>query len=122
MPGRFHDNADRDFAYRVKTTPERVKQTSEASRERTVQRHLDRQTELAAFEIQAKKAIDPTGVPSTLYVSYLNYCREIWKKHNTYGGAVLENEIEAIIAKWKVRQLDEAVLRKLNMELFSIRS
>ena len=121
MAPRFHDNADRDFAYRTKTTPERVKQTSEAFRERTVQRHLDRQTELASFEIQAKKAIDPTGVPSTLYVSYLNYCREIWKKHNTYGGAVLENEIEAIVAKWTTRKLDESILRKLNMDLFAIR-
>ncbi len=121
MPGRFHDNADRDFAYRVKTTPERVKQTSEAIRERSVQRHLDKQTALAAFEIQAKEAIDPTGVPSTLYVSYLNYCREIWKKSNTYGGAVLKNETDALIAKWKARQLDEDILKKLRFELINVR-
>jgi hypothetical protein len=121
MPGRFRSNADREFAYAVKTTPERVKQTNESMREQALRHHSSKQAELAAFEIQAKKAIDPTGVPSTLYVSYLNFCREIWKKSNTYGGAVLENEINAIIAKWKARHLDEDILKKLRMDLFSIR-
>jgi hypothetical protein len=122
MPGRFRSNTDRDFAYAVKTIPECVKQANDAMREHSLRNHSTKQAELAAFEIQAKKAIDPTGVPSTLYVSYLDYCREIWKKSNTYGGAVLENEIEAIIAKWKARKLDEAILRKPNMDLFAIKS
>ncbi len=56
-------------------------------------------------------AMDPTGVPSPLYVAYLNYCREIWKKSNTY----------AIIAKWKVRQLDEEILKHLRFVLINVR-
>ena len=121
MPGRFRTNVDRDQAYRIKTDPERVKKTSEDIREHTLQRHSNKQTELAAFEIQAKEAIDPTGVPSPLYVAYLNYCREIWKKSNTYGGAVLKNETAAIIAKWKARQLDEESLKHLRFVLINVR-
>ena len=121
MPVRFRTNVDRDQAYRIKTKPERVKQTSEDIREHTLQRHSNKQTELAAFELQAKEAIDPTGVPSPLYVAYLNYCREIWKKSNTYGGAVLKNETNAIIAKWKARQLDEEILKHLRFVLINVR-
>ena len=54
-------------------------------------------------------------------MAYLNYCREIWKKSNTYGGAVLENEIDAIIAKWKVRKLDEDILKKLRFDLINVK-
>jgi hypothetical protein len=121
MPGRFRSNADRIPAYEIKTDPERVKKVNEDMRKQALDHHSAKQTELSIFELKAKEAIDPTGVPSTLYVSYLNYCRELWKKSNTYGGAVLENETNAIIAKWKARQLDEDILKKLRMDLFSIR-
>jgi len=121
MPGRFRSNVDREQAYRIKTKPERVKETSDDIREHTLSRHSAKQAELAAFELQAKEAIDPTGVPSPLYVAYLNYCREIWKKSNTYGGAVLKNETDAIIAKWKARQLDEDILKHLRFVLINVK-
>ena len=120
MPGRFRSNVDRQFAYETKTKTERVKQTNDDMRVATVQNHANRQTELASYEIQAKEAIDKTGVSTPLYVAYLNYCREIWKKSNTYGGAVLKNETDAIIAKWKVRQLDETILKRLRFELINV--
>lgn len=121
MPGRFRTNVDREAAYAIKTKPERVKQTNDDVRERALARHSFKQAELAAFELQAKEVIDTTGVSSPLYVAYLNYCREIWKKSNTYGGAVLKNETDAIIAKWKVRELDEAILKRLRFELINVR-
>ncbi len=121
MPGRYRSTVDRNFNYEVKTTPERVKDTNERVRELALRNHSTKQEALTAFEIQAKEAIDPTGVPSTLYVSYLNYCREIWKKSNTYGGAVLKNETDAIIAKWKVRKLDEDILKQLRFVLINVR-
>ncbi len=74
MPGRVRDNIDRQFKYTAKTKPERIKQTSDDVREYALARHQARQTELAGFEVQAKEAIDNSGIPSALYVSYLNYC------------------------------------------------
>ena len=121
MLGRFRSSVDRLAAYEIKTDPERVKKTNEDMRKQALDHHSAKQTALSIFELKAKEAIDPTGVPSPLYVSYLNYCRELWKKSNTYGGAVLENETNAIIAKWKARQLDEDILKKLRFELISIR-
>ena len=121
MLGRFRSSTDRLVAYEIKTDPERVKKTNEDMRKQALEHHSAKQTALSIFELKAKEAIDPTGVPSPLYVSYLNYCRELWKKSNTYGGAVLENETNAIIAKWKARQLDEDILKKLRFELISIR-
>jgi hypothetical protein len=120
MPGRFRTNLDREAAYEAKTKPERVKQTSDDVRARAVMRHAQKQAELAIFEIQAKEAIDKTGVSIPLYVAYLNYCREIWKKSNTYGGQVLKNETNAIIAKWKARDLNETILKQLRFELINV--
>ena len=107
--------------YRTGTQPERVTETSDAIREQSPQRHSSKQTDLAAFELQAKEAIDPTGVPSPMYLAYLNYCREIWRKSNTYGGAVLRTETEAIIARWKARQLDEDILKHLRFVLINVK-
>lgn len=121
MPSRFRSNAERQFKYEKKTKPERVRETSEDVREHTVGRHAARQAELTAYELQAKEAIDKTGIPTTLYVSYLNYCREIWKRRNTYGGAVLVKETDAVIAKWKARDLDETILKQLRAELISVK-
>ncbi|HTW91538.1 MAG TPA: hypothetical protein VMH22_07490 [bacterium] len=120
MPGRFRSNVDRLAAYEIKTDPERVKKTNEDMRKQSLARHADKQTALSVFELKAKEAIDPTGVPSPLYVAYLNYCREIWKKSNTYGGAVLKNETDAIIAKWKARKLDEDILKHLRFVLINV--
>ncbi|MEO0079702.1 MAG: hypothetical protein ABIK44_03390 [candidate division WOR-3 bacterium] len=120
MPGRFRTNVDRLARFEAKTRPERVMETSEDIRQAAVQRHGQRQTELAAFELQAKEAIDGLNLSVTLYLSYLNYCRELWKKANTYGGAVLRRETEAIIAKWAARDLDETILRKLRKELINV--
>lgn len=120
MPGRFRTNVDRAQKYEIKTRPERVKQVSEDVREAALLRHGTRQAELASFELKAKEAIDGIGVSTPLYVAYLNYCREIWKKSNTYGGAVLKKETEAIIAKWAARDLDQAVLRRLRKDLISV--
>jgi len=121
MPSRFRTNADREAAYAVKTKTQRVKEVNDDVRTDALRRHAEKQTALVLFEIQAKEAIDKTGVPTPLYVAYLNYCREIWKKSNTYGGAVLKNETEALIAKWKVRQLDEEILKTLRFELINVR-
>jgi hypothetical protein len=112
---------DREAAYAIKTKPERVKQINDDVRERALARHSFKQAELAAFELKAKEVIDTTGVSSPLYVAYLNYCREIWKKSNTYGGAVLKKETDAIIAKWKARDLDGAILKRLRFELINVR-
>jgi hypothetical protein len=122
MPGRFRSNMDREAAYEIKTKPERVKQVSDDIRERALQRHSEKQTALTSYELQAKEAIDKTGVSTPLYVAYLNYCREIWKKSNTYGGAVLKKETDAIIAKWKARELDEKILKQLRFELINVQA
>jgi hypothetical protein len=120
MPGRFRTNVDRVQKYEVKTRTDRVKQIGDDVRQAALVRHSAKQAELANFELQAKEAIDGLGVSSPLYVAYLNYCREIWKKWNTYGGGVLKKETEAIIAKWAARDLDPTLLRKLRKDLISV--
>ena len=122
MPLRYRSNIDRERAYLIKTDPERVKQLSEKMHQHAVQNHSFQQGELTNYELEAKKHIDMTGVPSPLYVSYLNYCREIWKKSNTYGGAVLKKETDAIIAKWTAREMDPDILKRLRYELINVQA
>ncbi|MBM3322760.1 hypothetical protein FJY69_04725 [candidate division WOR-3 bacterium] len=121
MPARIKTNLDRQFKYTTKTKPERVKQTSDDVREYALARHQVRQTELASFELQAKEAIDQFDISSALYVGYLNFCREMWKKSNTYTGTVLKRETEAIIAKWKVRDLNEEIMKNLRFQLINVK-
>jgi len=120
MPGRFRTSVDRVQKYEAKTRTERVKQIGDDVRQASLVRHGAKQAELASFELQAKECIDGLGVSTPLYIAYLNYCREIWKKWNTYGGAVLKKETEAIIAKWAARDLDPTVMRKLRRDLISV--
>jgi hypothetical protein len=121
MLGRFRSSVDREAAYEIKTKPDRVKQVSDDIRARALQRHSEKQELLATFELQAKDMIDKTGVSTPLYVAYLNYCREIWKKWNTYSGKVLLKETDAVIAKWKARDLDEEILKSLRFDLITVK-
>ena len=121
MPERYHTGVDRVAAYEIKTKTERVKQTNDDLRARALQRHAAKQELLASFEVQAKQAIDATGVSTPLYIAYLNYCRELWKKANTYSSEVLKNETNAIIAKWKARDLDEATMKQLRTDLINVK-
>ena len=121
MAKRFKTADVRIFKYEAKTKPERVKQTSDDLRAKMLEHHTAQQIDLASFELKAKEAIDGTGVSSTTYISYLNFCREIWKKANTYGGKVLERETDVIIMKWKMRELDEGILENLRHQLIGVK-
>jgi hypothetical protein len=119
MASKIKDVSDRQFKYEAKTESEQVKATNDRVRSYALRRHHERQNALANFENQAKDTIDQQDIPSALYVSYLNYCRELWKKANTYNNEVLRNETNAIIAKWKVRGLDEDIMKYLRTGLIN---
>jgi hypothetical protein len=74
--------------------------------------------ELVKLEIQAKQELGKAGVPGIAYVGYLNYCRELWKKHAHLPYASFQLEVRACKAKWVVRQLNEDLLETLARELF----
>jgi len=94
-----------------------VKQANDDLRARAPARHAAKQELLASFEVQAERAIDATGVSTPLYIAYLNYYRELWKKANTYSSKVLKSETDAIIAKWRARNLDEEIMEQLRTVL-----
>lgn len=113
-------NARRSFAYKVKTKPERVKEINEERRDVMIMMHGVAQTRITTVEIKAKQILGPTGVPTTSYINYLNFCRELWKKSTKFTSQSLYNEAAALAAKWMARELRPEVLRLLAKTLFGV--
>jgi hypothetical protein len=110
----------RQFAYKVKTKPERVKEINEERRELMLAMHEAMQASITAMETKAKEVLNLSAVPTPSYVSYLNFCRELWKKAQKFAGPSLNKEAAAIAAKWKARELREDVLKELAFGVFNI--
>jgi hypothetical protein len=64
--------------------------------------------------------IGDESVPSTLYLSYLNFARQIWKTKNTYTSGTLKIEADIMLYKWTRRGLDEDILKRIRKEIFTL--
>jgi|MudIll2142460700_1097286.scaffolds.fasta_scaffold460380_1 hypothetical protein len=113
-------NTRRSFAYNVKTKPERIKEINDDRRDAMMALHRAAQTQITTMEIKAKQILGPTGVPTTSYINYLNFCRELWKKSGRFTHLSLYNEAAALAAKWMARELRPEVLRLLAKTLFGV--
>ena len=111
---------DRVYNYELKSDPEHIKQLIEKRRARMIARQSDRQEVLVTLELKAKEVLGETGVPTPDYVSYLNFCREAWRKKERFSGESLARETRALMAKWIARELKEPVLVRLRKDVLTI--
>jgi len=112
---------ERVFNYDVKFDPEVIKQQTEKRRAVMLAKQEAAQAELTALEDRVKVVLGSYGVPTTTYPSYLNFCRELWKKARKFHDQTLAKEALLIQQKWQARELKQNVLDGLRHDVFGIK-
>lgn len=112
----------RALAYRIKTNPERVKQTLEAQIEDMRSRYETVMEKVWSMEAEVKAVLNDKGVSTSLYVPYLNFARQLWKLSNQQeiSGRSLAMAAQVLLDKWAARGLDPDILTAIRYQVFSI--
>lgn len=100
--------------------PDTIRQSLERQRDGILEQQAVKQAELEKIENLTKLVISDEGVPSALFVSYLNFARQIWKIKNTYSSETLKIEADIMLYKWTRRGLDEDILKRIRNEIFTL--
>ncbi|MBS4015540.1 MAG: hypothetical protein KGZ86_03790 [Candidatus Latescibacteria bacterium] len=102
--------------------PDAIRDSLQRQRESILEQQKTKQAELEKIENSTKLLIGDESVLSTLYVSYLNFARQIWKLKNTYTSGTLKIEADIMIYKWTRRGLDENILKRIRNEIFTLQA
>ena len=73
-----------------------------------------------AMEAAVRAELNPAGVPTILYVCYLDFGRELWKLTNRISGNSATAEATILRDKWAARGLSPEVLNKVAKNVFDL--
>ena len=109
-----------NWAEKFKT--DRVKAKLDDKRERMLQRYADVTARLCTMEISVKQLLDFAGVPTILYVPYLNYGRQLFKlsRQRDISGNSFAMASQVLLETWANRGLDPEVLDLIRTQVFDI--
>ena len=109
-----------NWAEKLKT--DRVKAKLDDKRERMLQRYADVTARLCTMEISVKQLLDFAGVQTILYVSYLNYGRQLFKlsRQRDISGNSFALAAQVLLDTWANRGLDPEVLDLIRTQVFDI--
>jgi hypothetical protein len=116
------DVTKRVSAWAAKSKPERVKQTLDELHEKMTERYVAAMEQLYPVELKTKETLNKYGVPTVLYVPYLNYARQLYKltRGRLISGESLAMDADVLLEKWAARTLDRKVLAAIRFEVFTI--
>lgn len=100
--------------------PDAIRDSLMRQRDSILEQQAVKQAELEKIENMTKLLISDEGVGSALFVSYLNYARQIWKIKNTFTSKTLKIEADIMLYKWVRRGLDENVLKRIRNQIFTL--
>lgn len=100
--------------------PDAIRQSIERQRDSIIEQQAVKQAELEKVDNQTKLILGDESVQSALYLSYLNFARQIWKTKNSYTSGTLRMEADIILYKWTRRGLDEDVLKRIRDTIFTL--
>ena len=100
--------------------PDSIRQSIERQRDSILEQQAQKQAELEKVDNLTKLILGDESVPSAMYISYLNYARQIWKTKNTYTSGTLKIEAEIILDKWTKRGLNANILKRIRKEIFTL--
>ena len=74
------------------------------------------------YALMVRQVCNGAGVPIIYIGYYLRYGREIWSLvvPHCHSGDTLVTEVALRVAKWKLFGLNEAVLRAIHFDVFSV--
>jgi hypothetical protein len=100
--------------------PDSIRQSLTKQRDSIMEQQAVKQAELEKVENLTKLLISENGVSAALYVSYINFARQIWKIQNTYSSETLKIEADIMLYKWTRRGLNEDILKRIRNEIFTL--
>jgi len=100
--------------------PDTIRQSIERQRDGILEQQAVKQAELEKIENLTKLIISEEGVPSALFVPYLNFARQIWKIQNTFSSETLKIEADIMLYKWTRRGLNEDILKRIRNQIFTL--
>ena len=115
-----YDPLRRTERYRLKADPERVFELLKALKGDMQRRQEYEQVQLIATEIKARAVLNECGVPTIMYVHYLNFAREMHSRQKRFAGASLAREARVLINKWVDRTLERDALEKIRYAVYSV--
>lgn len=113
-------SSERVENYDLKFNSEVIKQQIDRRRERMLAKQQEAQAAICAMETKCRELLGAMGVQTHLYIAYLNFCREVWKKARRFSGRTLEQEAMVIQGKWEARELKPEVMDRLRHEVFTL--
>jgi hypothetical protein len=116
------DANKRVLNWNAKFNTERTKQALDVMRPEMAQRYRAAVVALCEMESNVKILLNMYGVQTVLYVSYLNFGRQLYKlsrKRNISGNA-FALAAQVLIGKWSSRGLDPEVLATIRTQVFDI--
>ena len=77
---------------------------------------------LCLLEDKAKQVLNAAGIQTILYLSYINYARQLYKLSRQQGisGESFALVAKVLLEKWSARGLDSAVLARIRTEVFDV--
>ncbi len=115
------DQVRRIEAYKIKTTPERIKEVVEARLESMRARYEKAMQELFELEMAIKEVLNESGVSTSFYVPYLNYGRQLYKlRRQQIAGESLKLAARVLLDKWGARGLNMEILALIRSRVFGI--
>ena len=105
-----------------KCTPERTKATVDLIYEDMARRYADAAAAICTMEDKVKDVLAGAGVPTNMYVSYLDFARELFRlsRQKSIAGESLARAAQVLLEKWAARGCSPDVLRAIRKDTFSI--
>ncbi|MBM3332953.1 hypothetical protein FJY68_14095 [candidate division WOR-3 bacterium] len=116
------DPKKRADRWKAKYNLERVNETLTDLREDMAARYEAAMNQVYAMEMKVKEVINAAGVSTSLYVSYLNFGRQLYKlsRQQLISGETLAMAAQVLLDKWTARGCDPAVLARIRKDVFTI--
>jgi hypothetical protein len=116
------DATKRLESWQAKYSPELTKATLDARFAAMSRRYEAAVTALCSMETQVKQVLDAAGAHTILYVSYLDYARQLYKlsRGREISGESFALAAEVLRQKWAARGLDSDLLGRIRTQVFDI--
>ena len=116
------DPVKRAERWKAKYNVERVKDTLNDIREDMGKRYEAAIAEVCVMEEKVREVINTAGVSTVLYVSYLNFGRQLYKltRKQNITGESFAMAAQVLLDKWAARGCDPKVLAKVRKDVFNI--
>jgi hypothetical protein len=116
------DPVKRAERWKAKYKVERVKDTLNDIREDMGKRYEAAIADVCVMEGKVKEVINTAGVSTVLYVSYLNFGRQLYKlsRQQNISGESLAMAAQVLLDKWTARGCDPDILATVRKEVFNI--